>query len=141
MADAVPAGSLVPVSAGQMRNNWFPARTAEYVTATELKELRQKDASIERDHAFVLEEIKVKGETGPEVLEIAKPKPIEVERISVRASQKHGCGRHWAFRLRLGHRHELHVELALFTSPSGPAMCRRNARRLPRPTKPGRHSY
>ncbi|EOD46283.1 Ribosomal protein l9 RNAse h1 [Neofusicoccum parvum] len=81
-------GSLVPVSAGQMRNNWFPARTAEYVTATELKELRQKDASIERDHAFVLEEIKVKGETGPEVLEIAKPKPIEVERISPQRSME-----------------------------------------------------
>lgn len=85
----------MPVAPGQMRNEWFPSRTADYVTPMQLREIKANDVSIERDHTFGMEQVEVQGDKGPEVLEIAKPKAIEVEKISVRASHRAGCGSHW----------------------------------------------
>ncbi|EKG20247.1 Ribosomal protein L9/RNase H1 [Macrophomina phaseolina MS6] len=79
-------GSLVPVAPGQMRNEWFPSRTADYVTPMQLREIKANDVSIERDHTFGMEQVEVQGDKGPEVLEIAKPKAIEVEKISAQRS-------------------------------------------------------
>ncbi|KAL1301708.1 hypothetical protein AAFC00_005917 [Neodothiora populina] len=45
-------GSYVPISVGQMRNAWFPQRVAEYVTDSQLKELKAKNISAERDFDF-----------------------------------------------------------------------------------------
>ena len=74
-----------------MRNCWFPRSTAAYITPAELRELKTQDVTIERDHMFAVEnpeaEQEEEGEALPEVREIAKPKPIEVVRISVRGSQ------------------------------------------------------
>lgn len=70
-----------------MRNGWFPRYTAEYITPAELLQLKANDVTIERDYTFGMEEAEVKQEEArAEVLEIATPKPIEVEGISVRAS-------------------------------------------------------
>ncbi|KAK5125800.1 hypothetical protein LTR85_012076 [Meristemomyces frigidus] len=45
-------GAIVPISMGQMRNDWFPRRVAEYVTMPELKTLRVKNVAMERDFDF-----------------------------------------------------------------------------------------
>ncbi|KAI9803003.1 MAG: hypothetical protein M1825_002236 [Sarcosagium campestre] len=47
-----PKGALVSVTLGQMRNDWFPARRAEYLTDTQLKSLGPGQATIERDFGF-----------------------------------------------------------------------------------------
>ncbi|OJD39914.1 ribosomal protein l9 rnase h1 [Diplodia corticola] len=82
-------GSFVPVLPGLMRNEWFPGNKADYVTPAQLRQLKAKDVSMERDHMFGLEVPEVaEQETGPEVLEIAMPKPIEVEGISPQRSME-----------------------------------------------------
>ncbi|KAK7710431.1 hypothetical protein SLS57_008395 [Botryosphaeria dothidea] len=81
-----PSGTLVPVSSGQMRNEWFPSRTADYITPAQLREIKAKDVSIERDHTFGIEVVDAQEDKGPEVLEIAKPKAIEIEKISPQRS-------------------------------------------------------
>ncbi|KAI5360967.1 putative ribosomal protein L9 [Septoria linicola] len=45
-------GAIVPMARGQMRNNYFPSRTAEYVTMPELRTLRSQNVPIERDYMF-----------------------------------------------------------------------------------------
>ncbi|KKY17213.1 putative ribosomal protein l9 rnase h1 [Diplodia seriata] len=76
-------GSLVPVTRGMMRNQWFPARKADYVTPTQLRELKAEDVPVERNYMFGMDEPEAREEeTGPEVLEIAPPKPIEVKGVS-----------------------------------------------------------
>ncbi|KAK3067095.1 hypothetical protein LTR53_016242 [Teratosphaeriaceae sp. CCFEE 6253] len=45
-------GALVPISHGQMRNDWFPRRIAEYVTLPELRTLRARNILPERDFDF-----------------------------------------------------------------------------------------
>lgn len=45
-------GALVPISPGAMRNQWFPGRYAEYVTAPELKRLRLSNITMTRDFQF-----------------------------------------------------------------------------------------
>ncbi|KAK4570382.1 hypothetical protein LTR86_002462 [Recurvomyces mirabilis] len=47
-------GSIVPISPGQMRNEWLPRRVAEYVTVTEQKSLRLRNVAFERDFDFGL---------------------------------------------------------------------------------------
>ncbi|KAI9661036.1 MAG: hypothetical protein M1821_009363 [Bathelium mastoideum] len=46
-------GSIVPISTGRMRNDWFPRGVADYLTQAEVKDLRLKNTPIERDYAFV----------------------------------------------------------------------------------------
>jgi hypothetical protein len=46
-------GAVVPVTAGVMRNIWYPKRMAEYLTAVKLQELGvKKDFVLERDSSF-----------------------------------------------------------------------------------------
>jgi FAD synthase len=45
-------GSYVPISMGQMRNVWFPMKTAAYVTDVQLKDLKAKNISAVRDFQF-----------------------------------------------------------------------------------------
>jgi len=46
-------GAIVPVTAGVMRNIWYPKRMAEYLTAVKLQELGvKKDFVLERDSSF-----------------------------------------------------------------------------------------
>ncbi|CAA9966641.1 ribosomal protein l9 rnase h1 [Pyrenophora teres f. maculata] len=46
------AGSYVPLNPSLMRNRWFPARVADYVPATQLKQLKAQDADMARDFTF-----------------------------------------------------------------------------------------
>lgn len=46
------AGHILPISRGQMRNNWFPGRVASYITVPELRTLRLNNTIMERDFAF-----------------------------------------------------------------------------------------
>ncbi|KAI7528280.1 hypothetical protein KC331_g15821 [Hortaea werneckii] len=45
-------GAIVPISIGQMRNNWFPRRVAEYIAVPELKTLKLKNIAAERDFDY-----------------------------------------------------------------------------------------
>lgn len=45
-------GSIVPISMGRMRNEWFPRKVAEYITQPELRTLRLNNTSVERDVEF-----------------------------------------------------------------------------------------
>lgn len=47
-------GAYVPVSIGQMRNTWYPQRTAEYVPHTLLKQLKASNTPIARDFDFTI---------------------------------------------------------------------------------------
>ncbi|KAI9698618.1 MAG: hypothetical protein M1820_007417 [Bogoriella megaspora] len=47
------AGSIVPISSGRMRNDWYPRGVADYLTQTETKDLKLKNVPIERDYAFI----------------------------------------------------------------------------------------
>ena len=50
-------GTIVPISTGQMRNDWFPRRVAEYVTVPELKTLRLKNIAVHRDFDYGVEDL------------------------------------------------------------------------------------
>lgn len=45
-------GSIVPISMGRMRNEWFPRRIAEYVPQPEMRTLRMSNTAMERDVEF-----------------------------------------------------------------------------------------
>jgi hypothetical protein len=69
-----------------MRNRWFPARVADYVPFTQLKELKARDVAMERDFTFGvrvnLEEVEEEAE------DLLTPKkryvrPIEIDVLSV----------------------------------------------------------
>ncbi len=47
----VAKGTYIPISIGRMRNEFFPTRTAEYVTLT-VKEMKAKNITAERDFQF-----------------------------------------------------------------------------------------
>lgn len=48
-------GSIVPVSAGQMRNMWFPRRQAAYILRDEMRALRADGVIAARDFEFGVE--------------------------------------------------------------------------------------
>jgi len=52
MSSSISTGAIVPISMGQMRNDWFPRRIAEYVAIPALKTLRLKNTAMERDFDF-----------------------------------------------------------------------------------------
>ena len=69
-----------------MRNRWFPARVADYVPFTQLKELKARAVDMERDFTFGvranLEEVEDEAE------DLLTPKkrhvrPIEIDVLSV----------------------------------------------------------
>ncbi|KAL8760103.1 MAG: hypothetical protein Q9184_003424 [Pyrenodesmia sp. 2 TL-2023] len=49
-------GSFIPIAPGRMRNIYYPQRKAEYVTASQMRTLDQKDLLIERDFNFGVEQ-------------------------------------------------------------------------------------
>ncbi|KXS95535.1 hypothetical protein AC578_6984 [Pseudocercospora eumusae] len=46
------AGSIVPVTRGELRNHWLPKRIAAYVTLIEQRQLRRDNIQIVRDYNF-----------------------------------------------------------------------------------------
>ena len=86
-------GSVVPVSVGLMRNDWYPRRVAEYVPYMQKKELKTNNVALERDFEFLAEQVARKGEKAESDAfndavrqELAKQqqRTIELERVSVR---------------------------------------------------------
>ncbi|QIW94930.1 hypothetical protein AMS68_000448 [Peltaster fructicola] len=74
-------GTIIPVAAGRMRNNFFPKGIAEYITITEKSQLRRSQTPIERDFAFGQEIQEVEEEE--EVIDApVLPKRIEVKSIT-----------------------------------------------------------
>ncbi len=59
------AGSLVPVTRGQMRNQWYPKQIAQYVQAVELRQHQKAGINMDRDYGFGIAEVK-KTEEGDE---------------------------------------------------------------------------
>jgi hypothetical protein len=45
-------GAYVPLNPSLMRNRWFPARVANYVPATQLKQLKAQDLDLSRDFTY-----------------------------------------------------------------------------------------
>ena len=46
-------GAVIPVTAGMMRNIWYPKKMAEYLTSNKLQQLgMKKDTTVERDSTF-----------------------------------------------------------------------------------------
>jgi hypothetical protein len=80
-------GSYVPLNPSLMRNRWFPARVANYVPATQMKQLKAQEVDMARDFAFGvrlnLEEVEEEEEDFT-----TRPKryvrPIEIDVLSVR---------------------------------------------------------
>jgi hypothetical protein len=50
-------GSIVPISMGRMRNEWFPLRIAEYVPQKEVRALRLSNTTMERDVEFGISDL------------------------------------------------------------------------------------
>lgn len=92
-----PSGSIVPITSGNMRNSWFPRRIAEYVTLPELRQLRLKNTSMERDFEFGVTELAKSGSKDPTIPSDIKgmstaqireatstqlKRPLEIEKLS-----------------------------------------------------------
>lgn len=56
-ADLYGTGSIVPISMGRMRNEWFPQHIAEYVPQLEVRKLRLSNTAMERDVEFGVTDI------------------------------------------------------------------------------------
>jgi len=55
--DRCGIGSIVPISMGRMRNQWFPRGVAEYVTQPEIRTLKLSNTTIERDVEYGVTDI------------------------------------------------------------------------------------
>ncbi|CAI6339970.1 unnamed protein product [Periconia digitata] len=85
------AGSYVPLSRTTMRNRWFPARIADYVTLTQLKQLKAQGVLIERDLTFgVPEPLEEIADQDDSFLQQKKHyvRPIELELLSPERSME-----------------------------------------------------
>jgi hypothetical protein len=51
-ADKLLTGSIIPLSPGRMRNDFFPNKTAEYMTTAQLREIGMLEAVVERQSTF-----------------------------------------------------------------------------------------
>jgi len=60
-ADIDDPGSIVPISTGRMRNEWFPRRVAEYVTVPELRTLRLNNTAMDRNFDYGLPSLDAEG--------------------------------------------------------------------------------
>ena len=91
-------GAVIPVTAGMMRNIWYPKRMAEYLTINKVQQLGvKKDTTVERDSTFKSnmerklekekEQFKRKAAAAAEsamaTMEKQSPIPIELELLSV----------------------------------------------------------
>lgn len=75
-----------------MRNRWFPARVADYVPATQMKQLKAQDLDLSRDFSYGvranLEE--AEEEQDDFVAPRRYVRPIEIDVLSVRLFPRFG---------------------------------------------------
>lgn len=55
------AGSVVPVAPGRMRNIFYPRKRAAYVTQEVLRDLKKREAVMERDFTFGMKNLEDEG--------------------------------------------------------------------------------
>jgi hypothetical protein len=69
-----------------MRNRWFPARVADYVPATQLKQLKARELDFSRDFTFGVRVNLEEAEEDDENLITPRRyvRPIEIDVLSVR---------------------------------------------------------
>ncbi|EMD61144.1 hypothetical protein COCSADRAFT_29414 [Bipolaris sorokiniana ND90Pr] len=85
------AGSYVPLNPSLMRNRWFPARIADYVPATQLKQLKAQDVDMARDVTFgVRLNLEEANEEESNLMQQPKyfVRPIEIEVLSPERSME-----------------------------------------------------
>ncbi|KAF2852337.1 hypothetical protein T440DRAFT_392715 [Plenodomus tracheiphilus IPT5] len=85
------AGSYVQLNPSLMRNRWFPARLANYVPATQMKQLKASEVDTSRDFSYGvrlnLEEAEEEEEdTGGFMTQRRQVRPIEIEVLSPQRS-------------------------------------------------------
>lgn len=84
----------MPISIGQMRNEWFPRRVAEYVTDTQLKDMKTRNVTAERDFQFGVVEAsprpgqsslasEIRAQLAAQRTSKAAIKTVEIERLTV----------------------------------------------------------
>jgi hypothetical protein len=83
-------GAYVPLNPSLMRNRWFPARVADYVPATQLKQLKARELDLSRDFTYGvranLEEVE-EDEDDFSAQQKRYVRPIEIDVLSVCASR------------------------------------------------------
>lgn len=79
-------GSYVPLNPARMRNMWFPMRKADYVSTTQLKQLKAQGVPMARDGDFgVFQALQEEPEDlGGMMQQKTYVRPIEVDLLSVR---------------------------------------------------------
>ncbi|KAL1799904.1 hypothetical protein ACET3X_000246 [Alternaria dauci] len=85
------AGSYVPLNPSLMRNRWFPARIADYVPATQMKQLKARDADMGRDFSYgVRLNLEEADEETDDLMERPKHyvRPIEIDVLSPERSME-----------------------------------------------------
>ena len=72
-----------------MRNRWFPARVADYVPATQLKQLKARDLDLSRDFSYGVRVNLEEAEEDDEDMLAPRRyvRPIEIDVLSVCLSQ------------------------------------------------------
>lgn len=68
-----------------MRNRWFPARVADYVPATQLKQLKAQDPDLSRDFSYGVRANLEEAEEEDDEFIARRPyvRPIEIDVLSV----------------------------------------------------------
>ena len=74
-------GAIIPITAGRMRNEFYPRKMAEYVTNAQLHKLGLQDTVFERDPTFGMGSRQILSQISRES---AAPIPIAVELLKVR---------------------------------------------------------
>lgn len=75
----------MPLNPSLMRNRWFPARVADYVPATQLKQLKAQELDLSRDFTFgVRLNLEEAEEEDVDIAPRRQVRPIEISVLSVR---------------------------------------------------------
>jgi len=75
-------GAIIPITAGRMRNEFYPRKMAEYVTTAQIRELGLQDVVLERDSTFGIAQYPVPPQ---EVREPEAPIAVAVDLLKVSA--------------------------------------------------------
>jgi hypothetical protein len=94
-----PIGSIIPISPGRMRSDFYPSEKAEYMTTAQLRKTGIRDAAIERDSTFGTPQRRIaaresKQIDSPIAVPTAVPIAVEIDLIKVRRahlSLKYNC--------------------------------------------------
>ena len=76
-------GAIIPITAGRMRNEFYPRKMAEYVTAAQLRKLGLQDAALERDPTFGISQQQIPSQQPKET---EAPITVAIDLLKVRRS-------------------------------------------------------